>query len=62
LDLRSSLSTQPFEGSRFVRDGRYGISIDSGLEVIEKQSVCGAIFKSEFIDRTMKPKLTIAAS
>ena len=41
LDLRSSLSIQPFEGSRFVRGGRYGISIDFGLEVIEKQSVRG---------------------
>ena len=43
-DLRSSLSIQPFEGGRFVRGGRYGISIDFGLEVIEEQSVCGAIF------------------
>jgi hypothetical protein len=49
LDLRSSLSIQPFEGSRFVRGGRYGISIDFGLEVVEKQSVCGTIFESEFI-------------
>jgi hypothetical protein len=62
LDLRSSLSIQPFEGSRFVRGGRYGISIDFGLEVIEKQSVCGAIFKSKFIDPTMKPGLTITSS
>jgi hypothetical protein len=51
-DLRSSLSIQPFEGGRFVRGGRYGISIDFGLEVIEEQSVCGAIFKSKFIDPT----------
>jgi hypothetical protein len=62
LDLKSSLSIQPFEGSRFVRGGRYGISIDFGLEVIEKQSVCGAIFKSKFIDPSMKPRLTIASS
>jgi len=61
LELRSSLSIQPFEGSRFVRGGRYGISIDFGLEVIEKQRVCGAIFKSKFIDPTMKPRLTIAS-
>jgi hypothetical protein len=31
-------SIQPFEGSRFVRGGRYGISIDSGLEVVERES------------------------
>src|SRR5713101_4750723 len=47
LDLRSSLSIQPFEGSRFVRGGRYGISIDFGLEVVEKQSACSTIFESE---------------
>jgi len=62
LDLRSSLSIQPFEGSRFVRGGRYGISIDFGLEVIEKQRVCGTIFESEFIGLTKKLKLTIASS
>ena len=57
LGLRSSLSIQPFEGSRFVRGGRYGISIDFGLEVVEKKSTCGASFKSKFIDLTMKPRL-----
>jgi hypothetical protein len=62
LDLRSSLSIQPFEGSRFVRGGRHGISIDFGLEVIENKSTCGASFKSKFIDLTMKPRLTIASS
>ena len=55
LDLRSSLSIQPFEGSRFVRGGRYGISIDFGLEMIEKKSACSTIFKSKFIDPTIKP-------
>ena len=60
LDLRSTLSIQPFEGSRFVRGGRYGISIDFGLEVVEKQNVCGAIFESEFIELTKKLQLTIA--
>ena len=59
---RSSLSIQPFGGSRFVRGGRYGISIDFGLEVVEKQSVCGTMFKSEFIALTKKLKLTIASS
>src|SRR5271157_1893838 len=54
LDLRSSLSIQPFEGSRFVRGGRYGISIDFGLEVVEKKSICGASFKSKFIDLNME--------
>jgi hypothetical protein len=62
LDRRGSLSIQPFEGSRFVRGGRYGISIDFGLEVVEKKSTCGASFKSKFIDQTMKPRLTIASS
>jgi hypothetical protein len=62
LDLRSSLSIQPFEGSRFVRGGRYGISIDFGLEVVDNKSTCGASFKSKFIDLTMKPRLTIASS
>jgi len=57
LDRRGSLSIQPFEGSRFVRRGRYGISIDSGLEVVEKKNICGASFKSKFIDLTMKPRL-----
>jgi hypothetical protein len=28
LDLSGALSIEPFEGSRFVRGGRYGISID----------------------------------
>ena len=62
MGLRSSLSIQPFEGSRFVRGGRYGISIDFGLEVVEKQSVFGTTFESEFIELTEKVKLTIAAS
>ena len=62
LDLRSSLSIQPVEGSRFVRGGRYGISIDFGLEVIEKHRVCGTNFESEFIELTKKLKLTIASS
>ena len=54
LDLSGSLSIQPFEGSRFVRGGRYGISIDFGLEVIEKESICGATFKLKFIDLTIE--------
>jgi hypothetical protein len=62
LDLSGSLSIQPFEGSRFVRGGRYGISIDFGLEIIEKQSVCGTIFELEFIELTKKLKLKIASS
>jgi hypothetical protein len=35
LDLRSSLSIQPFEASRLVRGRRYGISIAFGLEAVE---------------------------
>jgi len=52
---------QRLEGSRFVRGGRYGISIDFGLEVVEKQ-ICGTIFESEFIELTRKLKLRIASS
>ena len=37
-NLRRSLLIQRLEGSRFVRGERYGISIDFGLEVVEKQS------------------------
>jgi hypothetical protein len=48
---------QRLEGSRFVRGGRYGISIDFGLEAVEKKNICGARFKSKFIDLTMKPRL-----
>jgi hypothetical protein len=55
LDLGGSLSIQPFEGSRFVRGGRYGISIDFHLEVIEETSTCGEAFKSKFINLTIKP-------
>jgi len=53
---------QRLEGSRFVRGGRYGISIDFGLEVVEKQSVCSTIFESEFMELTNKRKFTIASS
>jgi hypothetical protein len=53
-NLRRSLLIQRLEGSRFVRGGRYGISIDFGLEVVETQSVCGTIFESEFIELTKK--------
>ena len=49
LDLRSSLSIQPFEGSRFVRGGRYGISMDFGLEVVGRKSSCGATVNLELI-------------
>jgi hypothetical protein len=52
----------PFEGSRIVRGGLYGISIDFGLEVVEKQSVCGTTFESKFTELTKKLKLTIASS
>jgi hypothetical protein len=62
LDRKGSLSIQLSEGSRVVRGGRYGILIDFGLEVVEKNNICGASFKSKFIDLTMKPRLTIASS
>jgi hypothetical protein len=54
-----AVSIGSFEGSRFVRGGRYGISIDFGLEVVEKENACWEIFKSKFVDLTMKRKLTI---
>jgi hypothetical protein len=44
-----------------VRGGRYGISIDFGLEVVEKENTCWETFKSKFIDLTIKPRLTIAS-
>lgn len=47
LGLQSSLSLQPFEGSRFVRGGRYGISVDFGWEVIEKAEYLGADLRIE---------------
>jgi hypothetical protein len=36
-----AVSIGSFEGSRFVHGGRYGISIDFGLEVIEKKILAG---------------------
>jgi hypothetical protein len=45
-----------------VRGGRYGISIDFGLEVVEKESICGVTFKSKFIDLTMQLRLTTVSS
>jgi hypothetical protein len=62
FDLRSSLSIQTFEGSRFVRGGRYGISIDLSLEVVERESTCRTTLKSKFLDLTMKRRLRIASS
>ena len=54
-----AVSIGSFEGSRFVRGGRYGVSIDFGLEVVEKENACWETFKSKFVDLTMKRKLTI---
>jgi hypothetical protein len=62
LDSGVRFRYRPFEESRFVRGGRYGISIDFGLEVVEKDNSCGESFKSKFIDLTVKPRLTIASS
>jgi hypothetical protein len=45
LDLRVRFRYSRLKGSRFVRGGRYGISIDFGLEVIEKGNTCGVTFK-----------------
>jgi hypothetical protein len=49
------------EAALFAADAM-GFQIDFGLEVIEKQSVCGTIFESEFIELTKKLKLRIASS
>jgi hypothetical protein len=57
-----ALSIQRLEGSRFVRGGRYGISIDFGLQLVEKESTCGASFRWKFIDLTGTSRLTIASS
>ena len=56
-----AVSIGSFEGSRFVRGGRYGIPIDFGLEVVETENTCGESVKSKFIDLTIKPRLTIAS-
>jgi len=49
------------EAALFAADAM-GFSIDFGLEVVEKESISGTIFKSRFIDLTNKPRLTIASS
>jgi hypothetical protein len=50
---------KPPLGSRLVRGGCYAISIDFGLEVIEKANTCREAFKSKFIDLTIKPRLKV---
>jgi hypothetical protein len=47
---------QLFEGSRFVRGGRYGISIDFGLEVVERKNACGSTSISKFHRSNQEPK------
>jgi hypothetical protein len=54
-----ALSIQRLEGSRFVRGGRYGISIDFGLEVVGKTGCCVAMLKSNI---SMNRGSTIASS
>jgi len=46
----------------FVRGGRYGISIDFGLEVIGRKSSCGATVNVELISFPMMPRLPMASS
>jgi hypothetical protein len=46
----------------FVRGGRYGISIDFGLEVVGKNSTCGATGNLELISFPMMPRLPMASS
>jgi hypothetical protein len=43
----------------FVRGGRYGISIDFGLQVVGNNSTC-SMLKSKLIDTNMKPGSMIA--
>jgi hypothetical protein len=57
-----ALLIQRLEGSRFVRGGYYGISIDLGLQVVGKKSGCATILKSKLIDIGMKPGSMIASS
>ena len=45
-----------------VRGGRYGISIDFGLEVVGKKSTCGATVNLELILFPMMPRLLMASS
>jgi hypothetical protein len=46
----------------FVRGGRYGISIDFGLEVVGRKSTCGATVNLELISLAMMPKHLTASS
>ena len=46
----------------FVRGGRYGISIDFGLEVVGRKSSCGATVNLELISFPMMPRLPMASS
>ena len=46
----------------FVRGGRYGISIDFGLEVVGRKSTCGATVNLELISFPMMPRLPMASS
>jgi hypothetical protein len=39
----------------FVRGGRYGISIDFGLEVIGRENTCGATVNLELMSFPMMP-------
>jgi hypothetical protein len=43
----------------FVRGGRYGMSIDFGLEVVGKTGSCVTTLKSKFSDISIKPGSTI---
>jgi hypothetical protein len=47
------------EAALFAADAM-GFQSTLGLEVLEKQSVCGTIFASEFIELTKRLKITIA--
>jgi len=46
----------------FVRGGRYGISIDFGLEIVESKSTCGVTVNLELISFPMTPRLPMASS
>ena len=53
---------QLFEGSRFVRGGRYGISIDFGLEVVERKNACGSTSISKFHRSNQEAQAAITSS
>jgi hypothetical protein len=55
-----ALQVQRFEGSRPQVSNRYGISIDFGLEVVERTGTCKTRIKWRLINLRRKLTLTVA--